>query len=218
MECKKIAESIGNNSVSDATLKTLRDRAIDELGVRISAKKLFTKLKSVFDPKQFINRQPYDKELVEKAGKWYDLLLKSADDIRALEKIEQDSAAFAFFQITLDDDDFKSLTAQDYLEKHPNGLHKQEAVKLISDSTDEEARKEEEYFRQATADNYLSMYPHGKHEEEARYYIDRRWWEYLNKYPNGRYQDDAKGVRAGIFFLGFILVVLIIVLVASATQ
>lgn len=201
LECKRIAELMGKNSVSDDSLRLLRDRAIDELGVHISTRKLFTKLKSVFDPNQFIDRQPYDKELVEKAGKWYDMLLRSADDIRALERIEQDSESFAFLQIAMDDNDFKTLTAQEYLEKHPNGSHKQEVLYRIEKTTNSALEKEEDYFKRASAGNYLMEYPQGKHYKEARYYLDNHWWNYLKKYPEGRYVDDVKGVRNFFFFI-----------------
>ena len=218
LECKRIAESMGKSMVSDDSLKILRDIAIDELDVHISTRKLFTKLKSVFEPNQFINRQPYDKELVEKAGKWYDLLLKSEDDIRALERIEQDSEAFAFLQIAMDDSDFKSLTAQEYLERHPNGTHKQEALSRIENVANEALKKEEDYFKNASAENYLSEYPQGRHYREARYYLDNHWWSYLKKYPEGRYVDDAKGVRAGIIFILFVFVSIAIAITVSSTQ
>lgn len=218
LECKRIAESMGKNMVSDDSLKILRDRAIDELGIHISTRKLFTKLKSVFDPNQFINRQPYDKGIVEKAGRWYALLLKSEDDIRALERIEQDSEAFAFLQIAMDDSDFKSLTAQEYLEKHPEGTHKQEALSRIEKAANSALKKEEDYFKSASAENYLREYPQGRHYREAKYYLDNHWWSYLKAYPKGRYVDDAKGVRSGIFFILFIFVSITIAITVSATQ
>lgn len=218
LECKRIADSMGNSRVSDDSLKILRDRAIDELGIHVSTRKLFTKLKSVFDPNQFINRQPYDKELVEKAGKWYDLLLRSADDIRALERIEQDSVAFAFLQIAMDDNDFKTLTAQEYLERHPNGSHKQEVLSRIEKATNSALEKEEDYFKSASAENYLREYPQGKHYKEARYYLDNHCWNYIKAYPEGRYIEDAKGVKAGIFFVLFVFVSLSIAIIVLSTQ
>lgn len=218
MECKRIAESMGKNIVSEDSLKILRDRAIDELGVHISTRKLFTKLKSVFDPNQFINRQLYDKELVEKAGKWYDLLLRSADDIRALERIEQDSEAFAFLQIAMDDSDFKTLTAHEYLERHPNGSHKQEVLSRIEKANNSALKKEEDYFKSASAENYLREYPQGKHYKEARYYLDNSWGKYLKKYPHGRYEAEAKDQRAGMFFVVSVMVVMTIIIIISSLQ
>ena len=120
-------KSLGNN-IAEKELTLLRDKAIDELGIQISTNKKFGDLKSFLDPEQYINRQPYDKELVATAGGLYNQLLANRNDIRALETLESDPQ----IAILKDECDYMNLGAIEYLEKHPDGNHKAEAEESVN--------------------------------------------------------------------------------------
>lgn len=211
-------------------LIALRNQAIDELGVQISTKKKFNELKSFLDPQQYINRQPYDKELVAKVGGLYNQLLANKNDIRAMEALES-LPQVAFIK---DEHDYSTLGAMEYLEKHPDGNHKTEAevaldaIRLQKQSWEEKEEQsffysnsfldylikypngrfahraaqlqEDTEFNSLSADDYLKHYPEGRYAEEASFYVNNKWWEYLKVYPKGRYSEDAKSKRNALVF------------------
>ncbi len=81
-------------SIDDCELITIRDRAMDELGIHISTKKKYEYLLHYFNPERLLNDDNYDMERISESGRYYDLLQKSKDDIRALEKMELEAKAF----------------------------------------------------------------------------------------------------------------------------
>ena len=180
----------GGSDVPEGILITLRNRAMDELGVYISTKKKFDHLKSIFDPEIYINRVPYNEQRVREAGKWYEQILKSANDIRALEVIESN--------------------AMDFIQDEERQKDEQSRAKMVAE--------EEAWFKHQSANDYIGKYPNGIHAEEARYYINNRSRAYLKKYPEGRYVDDASTSIAGGIFAIAIVVVVVIVIVASASS
>lgn len=222
-------KSLGNN-IAEKELTLLRDKAIDELGIQISTNKKFGDLKSFLDPEQYINRQPYDKELVATAGGLYNQLLANRNDIRALETLESDPQ----IAILKDEYDYMNLGAIEYLEKHPDGNHKAEAEESVNKirlqkrlrEEKEEQRffysnsfldylmkypngrfaqraaqlQEDVEFNSLSADDYIKHYPEGKHIEEASYYVYNNCWKYLKAYPKGRYAEDAKTIRNALVF------------------
>ena len=79
---------------SDSELITLRNRAISELGIHISTKKLYDYLMMYIDPQIYTSIEPYDYNRVSKAGDYYNRLIMVKDDILALEKLEKDADGF----------------------------------------------------------------------------------------------------------------------------
>ena len=71
----------------EAVLKRIRQNAIDKLSIKISTEKLYKELLYECNPKLFIG-QRYNKELLDLANQLYPSILKSADDIIALETIK----------------------------------------------------------------------------------------------------------------------------------
>ena len=130
LDCKAISETMGKREISEDALKVLRNRAIDELGIHISTKKKFDELKDFLNPKQYINRQPYDKELVAKTADLYNQLLNSKNDIRALEELEKDPQT----AIVMDEHDFMVLEPEEYLKKHPEGSHQSEVSESLKEA------------------------------------------------------------------------------------
>lgn len=149
----------GGSNIPEAILIALRNQAMSELQIHISTKKKLSYLKSFFDPEIYINRTPYDGQRISEAGTWYDLLLKKADDIQALEKLELDANEFIqeekrHRQNSMVDDEeafFREKSASDYLRQYPNGQHIDEAKCLL-------------YERSKT---YLKQYPKGRYQIEA---------------------------------------------------
>lgn len=176
-------------SVSDSDMIILRNCAIDELGIHISTKKKFNELKSLFDTKQYVNKQPYDEELVSKAAGLYSQLLENKDDIRALEKLENNPDV----ECVKDEYDYMNLKADKYLEKHPKGKHVDKIKKELLE-------KEESDYENLSPEEYLKLYPNGQHIVEAAIKRDKKEkadfenkypQDYLNLYPDGLYVTEA---------------------------
>lgn len=228
LDCKAISETMGKQEVSEDALKVLRNRAIDELSIHISTTKKYNELKDFLDPKQYINRQPYDKELVAKTADLYNQLLNNKNDIRVLEELENDPQT----AIVMDEHDFMVLEPDEYLKKHPEGRHQIEVSESLKEAQRQieswENKEEERYYRTHTAMEYLMQYPHGKFAqkaaqfqehadfvdssaeeylshypqgrfvEEAQYFINNNGRKYMKKYPYGRYVQDIQGRRTGL--------------------
>ncbi len=79
---------------SDEQLKDLRNRAIHELGIHFSTKKMYDHLSSFFDPRIYTQMEPYPFERVENAKRYYDSLNDNRDDIVALEQLEKEAEPF----------------------------------------------------------------------------------------------------------------------------
>ena len=149
----------GGSNIPEAVLIALRNQAMRELQIHISTKKKFSYLKSFFNPEIYINRTPYDAHRVSEAGTWYDLLLKKADDIQALEKLELDADEFIqeekrFQQNTIVDEEevfFQEKSSSEYLRQYPNGQHIDEAKCLLYEGSK----------------TYLKQYPKGRYQIEA---------------------------------------------------
>ena len=83
--------SIGKND--NEKLKLLRLRAMEELGIKFSTEQLFEKLTAACNPKNFTG-DSYNKERLELANGLYQQILMNADDIFALEEIEDKAGDF----------------------------------------------------------------------------------------------------------------------------
>ena len=206
--------------IPEHALLYIRNRAIDEIGIHISTSKIFDRLKSLIDPENFINIEPYNGELVETSKHLYDQVNCKKDDIRALERLEYEIEKIIKYKE--EDDDFKSLSGEKYLEKYPNGKYvdivkKQiaEQAKLIEEDEDryyaekgsvaylikypngkyaDDARNkiEDDDFKDRDAKFYLEIYPFGRHAKEADDYLNMKSKDYLKKYPDGRYKNEAE--------------------------
>ena len=93
---KLYAEILRCKDSPDEDLISLRNRAIELLGVRISTKKKYDYLDSFLNPKVYtdVAAEEYDAERVSEAAKWYTILQKTRHDIRALEDLEMEASAF----------------------------------------------------------------------------------------------------------------------------
>lgn len=167
--------------ITDDDLRYLRNRAIEELSIHISTSKTFAKLKSLIDPENYIKIEPYNKGLVEKAKRLYDQLKKDEDDIRALERIENHTDTNELIEeyyynilspneylkkcptgkhsnevkeLLLKEEEkyYNDNIAKTYLEKYPNGIHKDEA----------------ECYNNESPSNYLKKYPNGRYQTNAK--------------------------------------------------
>ena len=90
------AEVLKCEGASEDTLISLRNRAMDTLGINISTKKKYEHLDSIFNPKVYTDVDPnkYDAERVSEAARWYKILQEKRNDIRALEALEIDASDF----------------------------------------------------------------------------------------------------------------------------
>lgn len=79
---------------SDNELKSLRERAIAELGIHISTIRKYKELKKYFDPALYRGRKEYDSTLMDTAGTFFARLNENRDDIHALEQLECDAKFF----------------------------------------------------------------------------------------------------------------------------
>jgi hypothetical protein len=77
--------SIGKND--NEKLKLLRLRAMEELDIKFSTEQLYEKLTAACNPKNFTG-DSYNEERLELANGLYQQILMNADDIFALEEIE----------------------------------------------------------------------------------------------------------------------------------
>lgn len=193
----------GGSNIPETDLIALRNQAMIELGIHISTKKKFNYLKSFLDPNNYINRQPYDKELVAKAGACYEQLLNHKEDIRSLEALEDDLQV-AYIK---DEFDYLNLGTEEYLKEHPEGHHKAEAMEFLqllqqqngSREKEEEDNDEEHYYYISYSPiDYLTKYPNGKYAQKARHYIENAEFfvktaeEYLGQYPQGEFSEEAR--------------------------
>lgn len=80
-----------NNQNSENALIELRSRAIRELGIRFSTKKLYDELMDYCNPKKFTGGN-YDNEKLCLANKLYCQITEKADDIEVLETIRTEAA------------------------------------------------------------------------------------------------------------------------------
>ena len=180
-------QQMGSGMSDDFELRQLRNRAMDELGVRISTTRTFNRLQAFLDPENYTNRQPYDKELVENAGRLYTQLLQYKDDIRALELLEGLPATIVIFE----EYEYQNLKPEEYVAKYPEGRHTREIKEHIVQSLKQKMDDERACFRDKSATQYLREYPQGLYREEAMCILNESFYKYLKKYPNGRYKEAA---------------------------
>ena len=88
------AELVSRQGCSDENIVDLRNKAIRELGIRISTHKLFAYLDKYLNPKVYMGKEPYDKERVSQANGYYSRMQTAKNDIIALEQIQQDAHEF----------------------------------------------------------------------------------------------------------------------------
>ena len=79
------------NENDDATLKALRLKAMELLGVRFSTEELYKKLTDACNPKNFTGEN-YNKERLDLANRLYQAVLMNADNIIALEEVEVEAS------------------------------------------------------------------------------------------------------------------------------
>ena len=84
---KLYSEILTLDKNDDEKLKLLRLRAMEELGIKFSTEQLFEKLTAACNPKNFTG-DSYNEERLELANGLYQQILMNADDIFALEEIE----------------------------------------------------------------------------------------------------------------------------------
>ena len=84
---KLYSEILSIDKNDDEKLKLLRLRAMEELGIKFSTEQLYEKLTAACNPKNFTG-DSYNKERLELANGLYQQILMNADDIFALEEIE----------------------------------------------------------------------------------------------------------------------------------
>ena len=82
------SEVLGTDVHDGEKLKELRLRAIEELGVKFSTELLYEKLTAACNPKNFTGKV-YNKERLELANRLYQDVLMNADNVFALEGIEE---------------------------------------------------------------------------------------------------------------------------------
>ena len=90
------AEVLKCKGAPEDTLISLRNRAMDTLGINISTKKKYEYLDSILNPKIYTDgaTDEYDAERVSEAARWYTRLQASRNDIRALESLEIEAVNF----------------------------------------------------------------------------------------------------------------------------
>ena len=210
LDCESIAKSMGNKRISEVALKKLRDRAVDELGIHISTKKEVAYLRSFLDPNIYIDKKPYNAQLVRDAGALYQQLLNNMNDIRALEQLEEQASTFLQ---DVDEYDHAHLSEQDYLKNHPNGIFAKEIREAMKAEKTQVVMNETEWFKLKPAESYLYKYPNGVHAFEASFFLEHKPREYLAQYSKGRYVQEAKenlvSNRLALFGGIFILIVVI---------
>lgn len=90
-ELMKLSQQKG---LRDEDLTHLRNRAIRELGVTFSTRKICDRLSQYFDPNIYIDMTPYDAERVAAAKKYHDRLEENRRDILALEQLAAEARYF----------------------------------------------------------------------------------------------------------------------------
>ena len=206
----EIYAQVLNNHESEEDLVYLRNRAMDELGIHISTSKVFNRLKEFLDPQNYMNRHPYDVDLVRNAGTQYDKLIRNRDDIRALSELENESLTMA----VKDEYDYSKLDADAYIRLHPQGKYVNEAKEYKRQQQEQEELK---CFKETSVESYLKHYPQGRYVEEALFYKNNSAKKYMERYPNGRYYYNALSERRDsvtsailIFVLFFFIIFMII--------
>ena len=132
-------ELINNENINEEKLMELRNRAILELGIHISTKKLYDKLVKYFDPKIYISSTNYDKDRVSQAGYYYDKVLKAKNDILKLEDIEKE--ADIFIKVRQQEDLKKKLKEEQLKE-----LQMEKYRNLKKEISEEMVRKDSFFF------------------------------------------------------------------------
>lgn len=183
-----------------ADLKELRNRAIDKLGIKISAKKVFNRLQTYLDPENYTGRTPYDKDLVSNAGNLYTQLLNNKDDIRALEAIENSPISIAI----LEEYEYDHLGADEYLKKYPNGVHATDVVAQEKKRLKELEEEEEMCYSKHSHSEYLQKYPNGIHVSEIREEIRQ------NNIAEGK---ESETIATIIILIGIALIIVCISLI-----
>ena len=84
---KLYSEILSIDKNDDEKLKLLRLRAMEELDIKFSTEQLYEKLTAACNPKNFTG-DSYNEERLELANGLYQQILMNADDIFALEEIE----------------------------------------------------------------------------------------------------------------------------------
>ena len=90
----EIYSQLSTNCESIPKLIALRDEAINKLGITISAKRIFDKLSSAYDPSQFIGNN-YDAQKLSIANDVYERVVNNEDNIIELEKIAKECGIFS---------------------------------------------------------------------------------------------------------------------------
>lgn len=88
------AELLKRVQRDDNSLKEIRDKAINGLGIHISTDRLYKYLLEYCDPKIYTAVKPYNKERVQEAGRLYAMIQDAKDDIYRLEAIEEKATSF----------------------------------------------------------------------------------------------------------------------------
>lgn len=88
------AELLKRVQRDDNSLKEIRDKAINGLGIHISTDRLYKYLLEYCDPKIYTAMKPYNKERVQEAGRLYAMIQDAKDDIYRLEAIEEKATSF----------------------------------------------------------------------------------------------------------------------------
>ena len=109
------AEVLATDVQENEKFKSLRLRAMEELGVKFSTEQLFEKLTAACNPKNFTG-DSYNKERLELANRLYQQVLMNADNIFALEEIEEEAK-----EILLEYDTF-SQTREDITPQQKENL------------------------------------------------------------------------------------------------
>lgn len=84
------SEILATDTHAEEKLKSLRLRAMEELGIKFSTEQLYEKLTAACNPKNFTGGS-YNKERLELANGLYQQILVNADNIFALEEIEEEA-------------------------------------------------------------------------------------------------------------------------------
>lgn len=87
----EIYYEIIHNEENEEKLKSLRLRAIKELGVKFATEIIYENLIEVCNPENFTGIK-YDKEKLDSANNYYYQIQENADDILALEKIQDEAS------------------------------------------------------------------------------------------------------------------------------
>lgn len=82
----QIFSQLEENKDNESGLISLRNKAIEELGLDFGAKELFDALANILNPQNYVGEN-YDAEMLSRANLYYPAVLSHSDDIIELEKI-----------------------------------------------------------------------------------------------------------------------------------